>query len=81
MSNDEKVSFALLGLTTEAGEVQDIFKKMCYNGGTLDTEHLKEELGDLLYHVYLVGTQHEISLPDIMIKATEKFNRRSEGVR
>lgn len=41
---------ALHGMVGEIGEIHSIYQKM-YQGHTVDEEHLKKELGDLLWFV------------------------------
>ena len=40
-----------LGLAGESGEVADIIKKHLLHGKPLDRDHLKEELGDVLWYL------------------------------
>ncbi len=50
-----------LGLAGESGEVADIIKKHLLHGKDLDREHLKEELGDVLW--YLMHTCNVFNIP------------------
>lgn len=41
---------ALLGMASEVGEIQGLYQKV-YQGHEIDDEHLKKEVGDLLWFV------------------------------
>lgn len=41
----------VLGLAGESGECCDIIKKVRFQGHELDKEHLKDELGDVLWYI------------------------------
>ena len=60
-----------LGLAGESGEVADIIKKHLLHHKDLDREHLKEELGDVLW--YLI---HACETFDISIRAVANGNIR-----
>src|SRR5437764_1204166 len=45
---------AILGISGEAGELVDAFKKELIYGKTLDIENLKEEAGDILWYMALL---------------------------
>jgi len=54
ISEDGKKDMVLngvLGLAGECGECCDIVKKVRFQGHTLDKEHLKDELGDVLWYI------------------------------
>jgi len=67
-SNDplDKLTLAALGLTGESGEVADTVKKVLYQGHELDTTHLKQELGDVLWYVMLACNAIGCTLEDVM---------------
>lgn len=44
---------AIYGLTTETGEIVDIFKKLHFYGKPINRNHLREELGDLFWYIAL----------------------------
>ena len=51
--NDRDAQFlAALGLNGEAGEVSELIKKHLLHGDTLDIDHLREELGDVLWYFF-----------------------------
>lgn len=81
-----------LGLTGEAGECADIIKKHLHHDHELNPEHLKKELGDVLWYVavgceILGTTMEEVMQMNIdKLKArypegfdSEKSKHRKEG--
>jgi NTP pyrophosphatase (non-canonical NTP hydrolase) len=44
----------LIGLTTEIGELVDVFKKYVFYGKKIDLINVKEELGDLMWYMNLL---------------------------
>lgn len=82
----------LMGLTGEAGELTDLFKKWVFHNAPLDEKHAKKEVGDVLWYVAMICHSMGWSMDDIMqmnidkLKArypegfdTEKSNHRKEG--
>ena len=82
----------LMGLTGEVGELTDLFKKWIFHNASLDEEHAKKEVGDVLWYVALICHSMGWNIDDIMrmnidkLKArypegfdTEKSNHRKEG--
>lgn len=79
-----------LGLAGETGEVLEIIKKHFRSRGKkLDTDHLKEELGDVLYYLMMIATRYKIDVREIIecnfqkcekrkaIRMSKKIKRRS----
>ena len=56
---------AALGLCGEAGEFADLVKKFTYQGHDLDKDHLKRELGDIMWYMALAATIIGCDLEDI----------------
>ena len=56
---------AALGLCGEAGEFADLVKKFTYQGHDLDKEHLKRELGDIMWYMALAATIIDCNLEDV----------------
>jgi NTP pyrophosphatase (non-canonical NTP hydrolase) len=58
-----ELQHALLGLTSETGELADVVKKHVIYGRDLDKENIAEELGDILWYLAIgaesVGTTLE----------------------
>ena len=57
-SSEANLAHMALGITGEAGEVADIIKKHYAYGKPLDTLHLVEEIGDIMF--YLNGLLVEV---------------------
>lgn len=76
------VPYLALGLTGEAGEVAELVKKAIRDtGGSLDTDKLKKELGDVLWYVSQLASHYQIDLSDVANGNLNKlFSRRARGV-
>lgn len=82
----------LMGLSGEAGELTDMFKKWIFHNAPLDQEHAKKEVGDVCWYIAMICHSMKWDLDDILqmnvdkLKArypegfdTEKSNHRKEG--
>lgn len=65
LTTDEKEMHALHGMVGEIGELHSIYQKI-YQGHDLETEHLKKEVGDLLWFVAEYCTANGWELEEIM---------------
>lgn len=68
---------AVLGLTSEAGEVSGLFQKK-YQGHKLDLEHLEKELSDCLW-LWMIAeacTALDLNLEEVMRLNIEKLQAR-----
>ena len=65
-----------LGLTGEAGEVADIIKKHFAGAKELDLNHLKEELGDVLWYIAEACDCFGFTLEDVANNNLEKLKKR-----
>lgn len=65
-----------LGLTGEAGEVADIIKKIYGHGKAVDIDHIKEELGDVLWYVTNLCSAFDMKLEDVMKYNMQKLQAR-----
>lgn len=66
---------ALHGMVGEIGELHSIYQKY-YQGHPMDTDHLKKELGDLLWFVAEFCTAMNWELEDVMELNIEKLRAR-----
>ena len=66
----------VVGLTGEAGEVAELFKKGFFHGQGIDIEKLKKELGDVLWYVAAISTRVGLSLAEIMQHNVDKLKAR-----
>lgn len=68
----EKVFHALHGMVSEIGELHGLYQKV-YQGHTLDEEHAKKELGDLLWFIAEYCTAQGWTLEEIAQKNIDKL--------
>lgn len=68
-------SHALHGITSEVGEIHGLFQKV-YQGHQINKEHLKKELGDLLWFIAEYCTACDWSLEHIARMNIEKLMAR-----
>lgn len=66
---------ALHGMSAEIGELHGIYQKS-YQGHEVDKEHVKKELGDLLWFVAEFCTAHLWSLEEIAQMNIDKLKAR-----
>lgn len=68
---------AAIGISTEAGELLDAFKKAIFYRKTLDVTNVKEETGDILWYLALLfdsmGTSFEAEAARVIAKLKERF--------
>ena len=69
---------AVLGLTSEAGEVSGLFQKK-YQGHKLDPEHLEKELGDCLWMIAEACAALGWNMETVMQTNIEKLRARYPG--
>lgn len=65
-----------LGVGGEAGEVLEVIKKGNRPGKVVDTVHLEEELGDLLWYIANLADYYGIDLIDVATNNIEKLRVR-----
>lgn len=65
-----------LGVGGETGEVLEVVKKGNRPGKTLDVEHLKEEIGDVLWYLANLATYYDIDLEEAMFDNMDKLEER-----
>ena len=66
----------LLGLGEESGEVQQILKKALRDEKEINVEHVKEELGDVIWYVANIATLMNLSLEEVINYNVEKLKKR-----
>ena len=71
----EKVDHALHGTVAELGEIHGIYQKT-YQGHALDEEHLKKEIGDLLWFIAELCTAYDWKMDEIARMNIEKLKAR-----
>lgn len=65
-----------MGISTEAGEGVDIYKKAMAYGKVIDPNHLREELGDLIWYVAHLAHIYGWSMEDLMQVNVNKLRAR-----
>lgn len=68
-----------LGLAGEGGEVADILKKHVFHGKALDTAHLFEEVGDVLWYLDRLCWLMGWTLEEVMQANVAKLRKRYPG--
>jgi NTP pyrophosphatase (non-canonical NTP hydrolase) len=84
-TKNQKLLHAVIGLSTESGELLDQMKKVVYYGKELDRVNIKEELGDLMWYMAILMRELDLDMDDVLevninklrTRYGEKFN--SEG--
>lgn len=69
----------MVGVCTEAGELQDMVKKHVIYGKPFDRLNIKEELGDILWYVALAADAYGFTLDEIMQRNIDKLEARYKG--
>jgi NTP pyrophosphatase (non-canonical NTP hydrolase) len=69
------VHFAL-GLAGETGEVCDAIKKREYHGRDISIEHIKEEIGDVMWYIANLCNEFEFDLNDVIVENARKLVKR-----
>jgi len=65
-----------MGLSTECGEILDVFKKHIAYNKDIDYVNIKEELGDIMFYVVNMCNINEWDLRDIMETNINKLRAR-----
>jgi NTP pyrophosphatase (non-canonical NTP hydrolase) len=68
--------YLALGLTGEAGEVAEIIKKNERHGKSINREHLREELGDVLWYLTVLAEMNGLTLAEIAVENINKLKAR-----
>ena len=64
---------AALGLSGEVGELNDMIKKWIFHNTQLDKEHVKKEIGDVMWYVAMMCESFGFSLDDVMQTNVDKL--------
>ena len=65
-----------LGLAGESGETLDMIKKWVFHEKELDKEHLKKEIGDVMWYVAMICESAGFDLDDVMQTNVDKLKSR-----
>ena len=69
---------ALHGMVSEIGEIHSLYQKI-YQGHDFDKEHIKKELGDLIWFIAEYCTAMGFLLDDVMQTNIDKLKARYPG--
>ena len=75
-SLNKNLEHAVYGIMSEGGEIADCIKKHVIYNKPLDTENLREEVGDILWYIALLANSMEWNLEMIMAENNEKLEKR-----
>lgn len=77
-SKKDTFSMCGLGLSGEVGEINDILKKWLFHKSRkpLDTEKLKDEIGDVLWYLSILAFELNLTLEEIMEHNIAKLEQR-----
>lgn len=67
------------GMSGESGEVADLLKKWIFHEKEPNAEHLKKEIGDVLWYVALACHSMGWQMEDVMLTNYNKLNERYNG--
>ena len=73
---DRDIKSLALGVGGEAGEVMEIIKKGTRPGREIDREHLKEEIGDVLWYLAVLADTLDLDLEEIALENIQKLKER-----
>lgn len=65
-----------IGIGTEAGEIQDLFKKKVIYGKEVEVSKFMDEIGDLLWYMGVACNTLGISFEEVMEKNWKKLSTR-----
>ena len=75
-NNTGEILNASLGLSGEVGELNDLLKKWIFHEKNIDREHIKKEIGDIMWYIALMAEAFGFELDSIMITNIEKLEAR-----
>ena len=76
LTRRDQIANMALGIAGESGEVADIIKKHLYQGHTLDLDHMKEEIGDVMFYIVNLCTLYDITMSEVLVGNYNKLMER-----
>ena len=73
--SSENEMHAVHGMSSEVGEINDLYQKM-YQGHQFDKDHVKKELGDLLWFIAEYCTACDMTLEEVAQANIDKLKAR-----
>ncbi|MGB1226459.1 MAG: nucleoside triphosphate pyrophosphohydrolase family protein [Poseidonibacter sp.] len=74
--DDDVLGHMVIGISTEAGELLDAYKKHKFYKRDLDTKNIKEEIGDCLWYLAILADELDYTLEDAMTDNLLKLQKR-----
>lgn len=65
-----------LGIAGEAGEIVDIVKKVIYHGHPMDSDKMRDELGDQMWYIARMAAWFGLTLEEVAQGNVDKLMRR-----
>ena len=75
-STENQVVHACFGMCGEAGEIIDYVKKGVFYGKEMNTKHLVEEVGDLMWYVNLLLAGLDVTWDEVLTTNIRKLEAR-----
>lgn len=75
---NDVVAHAMFGMSSEVGEVASILQHT-YQGRPIDRDHMKKELGDVLWFLTEMCYAYDFDLSDVAMTNYEKLHARFNG--
>jgi len=78
LTTNKRLSLCGLGMAGEVGEIADLLKKYLHhrNGKALDVEKIKDEMGDVLWYMTVLGDTLGFTLEEAMRANVAKLEKR-----
>lgn len=73
---DIRILHAIIGISTESGELNDALKKALFYGRPMDKVNLIEEAGDLLWYTAVLLNECDVSFEEVMERNIAKLRTR-----
>lgn len=73
---DTKLLHGAMGVVTEAGEFMDALKKTIFYGKPVDRVNLVEEVGDMMWYIFLILKSLDTTLETVMDINSAKLRAR-----
>lgn len=67
---------ASLGLSGEVGELNDLLKKAIFHGHPIETDHVKKEIGDIMWYIALMCESFGFDMCEIAQLNIDKLKAR-----
>lgn len=76
LTGDNVLGHMIIGLSTEAGELLDAYKKHEFYKRPLDTQNIKEEIGDCMWYLIQLAEEVGYSLDEAKTDNIAKLKKR-----